>query len=85
MVSQRDRNQWITPVFPGKTKPVDSTLCPGEGFLPFRVGLDRGVNRTLGPQRPFLLSSYFGSTRYNTNRSRWTALYALERVFCRLG
>ena len=45
-----------------KPKPVDSTLCPGKGFLPFRVGLDRGVNRTLGPEGPFLLSSYFGST-----------------------
>ena len=66
MVSQRDRNQWITPVFPGKTKPVDSTLGPGKGILPFRVGFDRRVNRTFGSQRPFLLSSYSGSTLYNT-------------------
>ena len=66
MVSQRDRNQWITPVFPEKPKPADSTLGPGKGILPFRVGFDRRVNRTFGSQRPFLLSSYSGSTLYNT-------------------
>ena len=66
MVSQRDRNLWITPVFSEKPQSVDSTLCPGKGILPFRVGFDRGVNCTFGPQSPFLLSTYPGSTLYNT-------------------
>ena len=61
-----NRSRWIIHDYPGKPKLADSTLGPGKGFLPFRVGFDQGINRTLGPQGPFLLSTYFGSTFYNT-------------------